>query len=426
MSNGPNHNGGIVIFGPDGKLYVVIGDLNRNGQLQNFASGSAPDDTGVIFRLNADGSVPSDNPFAAQGGNLVKYYAYGIRNSFGMAFDPLTEKLWTTENGPDAYDEINLAEPGFNSGWEQIMGPDSRDPQGAGDLFTVPGSHYSDPEFSWQNPVGPTGIAFLDSTALGLQYQNDLFVGDINNGTLYHFELDGARSALELDSPLADLVADSDSELAQVVFGTGFSGITDVKRGPDGLLYIVSFGEGKIYVVLPVASSALAIGASSLPEAEVGVPYSAGLNISGGVLPYTVVISRGAIPGGLNVDSGGISGTPTETGKASFTAQVTDQQGVSASAKLKIKVRKALSLSTEALKTGSASRAYRLRLKAKGGVKPYSWSLLSGALPAGLSLDSAGGLISGTPSGSGSAAIVIEVTDPLGGSAQKSFTLTVE
>ncbi|MGH7843596.1 MAG: PQQ-dependent sugar dehydrogenase, partial [Candidatus Binatia bacterium] len=205
VSSGPNHNGGVVIFGPDGKLYVVIGDLNRNGQLQNFASGPAPDDTGVIFRINADGSVPADNPFAAQGGNLARYYAYGIRNSFGMAFDPLTEKLWTTENGPDAYDEINLVEPGFNSGWEQIMGPDSRDLQGTGDLFTVSGSQYSDPEFSWQNPVGPTGIVFLNSTALGLQYQNDLFVGDINNGTLYHFSLNGARNGLDLESPLADL-----------------------------------------------------------------------------------------------------------------------------------------------------------------------------------------------------------------------------
>ena len=426
VSSGPNHNGGIVTFGPDGKLYIVIGDLNRNGQLQNFASGPAPDDTGVIFRLDADGSVPTDNPFAAQGGNLAKYYAYGIRNSFGMAFDPLTEKLWMTENGPDAYDEINLVEPGFNSGWEQIMGPDSRDPQGTGDLFTVSGSHYSDPEFSWQNPVGPTGIVFLNSTALGLQYQNDLFVGDINNGTLYHFSLNGARNGLDLESPLADLVADNESELDDVVFGTGFSGITDVKVGPDGLLYVVSFGEGKIYVVSPATSSPLAIGAPSLSEAEVGVPYGAGLSITGGLSPYAVVISRGSIPGGLNIDSGGIAGTPTEDGKASFTVQVTDQQGASVSAKLKIKVLKALSISTEALKTGSVGRAYRVRLKSKGGQKPYSWSLLSGALPSGFSLDSAAGLISGTPSSSGSAALVIEVTDPLGGSVQKSFTLTVE
>ncbi|MBI3326662.1 MAG: PQQ-dependent sugar dehydrogenase, partial [Nitrospinae bacterium] len=111
---GPNHNGGTIIFGPDGKLYGVIGDLNRAGQLQNFRAGPPPDDTSVIFRLNDDGTIPSDNPFGAQGGNLTRYYAYGIRNSFGLAFDPLTDRLWMTENGPANFDDINLVAPGFN------------------------------------------------------------------------------------------------------------------------------------------------------------------------------------------------------------------------------------------------------------------------------------------------------------------------
>jgi glucose/arabinose dehydrogenase len=96
VTPGPNHNGGVILFGPDGKLYVVIGDLNHNGQLQNIATGPPPDDTGVILRLNDDGSVPLDNPFVSLGGNLAKYYAYGFRNSFGMAFDPVTAKLWMT------------------------------------------------------------------------------------------------------------------------------------------------------------------------------------------------------------------------------------------------------------------------------------------------------------------------------------------
>ena len=119
---GPNHDGGVITFGPDGKLSVVIGDLNRNGQLQNFPSG-APDDTSVILRLNEDGSIPPDNPFAAEGGKLAKYYAYGIRNSFGLAFDPVTDSLWLTENGTASFDEINVVDPGFNSGWAQLMGP---------------------------------------------------------------------------------------------------------------------------------------------------------------------------------------------------------------------------------------------------------------------------------------------------------------
>src|SRR5678815_5974114 len=81
------------IFGPDGRLYIVIGDLNRDGQLQNFSGGPSPDNTSVIFRIDDDGGAPNDNPFASQPG-LAKYYAYGIRNSFGLAFDPVTGDLW--------------------------------------------------------------------------------------------------------------------------------------------------------------------------------------------------------------------------------------------------------------------------------------------------------------------------------------------
>jgi glucose/arabinose dehydrogenase len=250
VTPGPNHDGGIITFGPDGKLYVVIGDLNRRGQLQNFPNGPPPDDTGVILRLNDDGTIPDDNPFFAEGGNLAKYYAYGIRNSFGMTFDPLTNQLWMTENGPENFDEINLVEPGFNGGWVQIHGPDERDPQGIEDLFLVPGSHYSDPEFSWLQTVAPTGPVFLNSVELGEQYENDFFVGDFNRGVLYRFKLNETRDGFAFENPdLADLVADSDGELDELVFGTGFGGITDLKVGPDGLLYIVSITRGKIYVI---------------------------------------------------------------------------------------------------------------------------------------------------------------------------------
>jgi glucose/arabinose dehydrogenase len=121
---GANHNGGVIAFGPDEKLYVIIGDLNRNGQLQNFTDigAPAPDDTSVILRLNDNGTSPTDNPFSSDPNNILsRYYAYGVRNSFGMAFDPVTGELWDTENGENTFDEINLVEPGFNSGWEFIM-----------------------------------------------------------------------------------------------------------------------------------------------------------------------------------------------------------------------------------------------------------------------------------------------------------------
>ena len=259
VTPGPNHDGGVILFGPDGKLYIVIGDLNRNGQLQNVATGPAPDDTGVILRLNADGTVPTDNPFSALGGNLAKYYAYGVRNSFGMAFDPVTGKLWMTENGPSQYDEINLIEPGFNSGWNQLMGPDARDPQGVADLVQFAGSHYADPRFSWLDPVAPTAIAFQSSGALGTAYTNHAFVGDFNNGTLYHFVPNGSRNGFAFTGGgLADLVADSPAEIDETIFGTGFgarfAGITDLEVGPDGRLYVLTYG-GSIFAISRVATA---------------------------------------------------------------------------------------------------------------------------------------------------------------------------
>src|SRR6266404_1872468 len=149
-----NHNGGVLKFGPDGKLYIVIGDNGRRGWMQNLPcgptatcpgptvqddqfGGPAPDNahfTGVILRLNDDGTTPTDNPFfafgAALGGeagaNIQKIYSYGHRNGFGMAFDPVTGSLWETENADDAYSELNRIIPGMNGGWIQFAGPLSR------------------------------------------------------------------------------------------------------------------------------------------------------------------------------------------------------------------------------------------------------------------------------------------------------------
>jgi aldose sugar dehydrogenase len=120
-----------------------------------------------------DGAAPTDNSFFDSnvngGGNneLSKYFAYGIRNSFGLTVDPLTGTLWMTENGPKNYDEINIVEQGFNSGWEQVMGPIGRNNKNTDDLVQLDGSHYADPVFSWLESIGITDIEFLDSTKLG-------------------------------------------------------------------------------------------------------------------------------------------------------------------------------------------------------------------------------------------------------------------
>jgi hypothetical protein len=189
-----NHDGGVIRFGPDGKLYIYMGDNGRRGQMQNLPDGpgcitppctgipqgNLPDDqfggpepdnahlTGVILRLNDDGTTPSDNPFVLAGtvrggeagANLQKVFAYGIRNGFGMAFDPFSGKLWEAQNGDDSFTELNLVEQGINLGWIQIMGPVSRIAQFKG-IETSP-EFFGLQQLRWP----PTNIADTSEEAL--------------------------------------------------------------------------------------------------------------------------------------------------------------------------------------------------------------------------------------------------------------------
>ena len=219
---------------------------------QNFDEDVDPDGRAGLLRITQDGQPVGqgiiDNKFP-----LNLYYAYGIRNSFGMDFDPVTRNLWDTENGPDYGDEINLVTPGFNSGAEKVFGINSNQlDSGELENFDNKGE-YSDPEFVWNVPVGPTALKFLNSTRYGEEYENDIFVGDINNGNLYHFDLNEKRTELKLSDDLEDKVADDLHELEPVIFGRGFGGITDIQIGKDGYLYILA--NGAIYRIIPTVNS---------------------------------------------------------------------------------------------------------------------------------------------------------------------------
>jgi aldose sugar dehydrogenase len=193
---------------------------------------------------------------------LDMYYAYGIRNSFGIAFDPLTEKLWDTENGGN-YDEINLVEPGFNSGWEKVIGKASlQEGFDRDDLVDFEGKgKYSDPEFSWATEsdfrTAPTSIVFFDSDKLGIEYENEIFTGDVR-GNIYHFKLDNDRMKLILSGPLADEVANDFSEIEDLIFAEFPGVITDLKVGPDGYLYVLLFQQagqenGELFRIVPLS-----------------------------------------------------------------------------------------------------------------------------------------------------------------------------
>jgi glucose/arabinose dehydrogenase len=248
---GPNHDGGKLAIGPDRMLYGVIGDLNRDGMLQNVRDGPLPDATSMIFRIDYNGNGIG-NPLSGGGADLSKYYAYGVRNSFGFDFDPLTGILWDVEDGPTEFDEINIVLPGFNSGWQQVMGPIAREGITTDDLVQFQGSHYSDPIFSWLRSEGVTDMEIFNSSSLGERYTYNMFVGDINNGNLYFFTINSNRTGLDLGgiTGLEDLVADNNEELTPLIFGRGFSGgITDLETGPDGNLYILTL-SGDLYRIV--------------------------------------------------------------------------------------------------------------------------------------------------------------------------------
>ncbi|MFC5477858.1 PQQ-dependent sugar dehydrogenase [Massilia suwonensis] len=311
-----NHNGGPMRFGPDGKLYVFTGDLGRRSRMQNLPNGpflTAPlvDDTfggpapdsahlsGVVMRLNDDGTTPASNPFfgagAAIGGEvgtgIQKVFSYGHRNGFGMAFDPRGGFLWLTENADDAFSELNRVIPGMNGGWIQMMGPQSRMAQfkqiettefgsalqqrrfpptrlaytaslARSRMYMLPGATYVDPQFSWRYEVGPSGTAFIRDNSLGAEYAGTLWIGSSRpfaptgptGGSLYRLRLTSDRLSVDTsaDARLADKVADNltkfdPTESESLLIGRGFGVTPSIEQGPDGNLYVVSITDGVVY-----------------------------------------------------------------------------------------------------------------------------------------------------------------------------------
>jgi glucose/arabinose dehydrogenase len=295
------------------KLLIFVGDLGRRGQMQNLVNGpfgpGQPDDqfggpepdnahlSGVVLRLNDDGTTPAGNPFydygvlvgGEVGANLQRVFAFGFRNGFGIAVDPRSGDLWAQENGDDSFSEINRVEPGTNGGWVQAMGPIARiaefkgietSPQFFGlqqvrwspeliadtpaealsRLNVLPESKYSDPEFSWKFEVAPGGIGFVESRALGREFAGDLFVGaarpTLEGGYLFRFNLSDDRRSVDLsaDPRLADRVADNVAkfeitESESLLIGRNFGVGTDIETGPNGNVYVVSLSNGAIYEI---------------------------------------------------------------------------------------------------------------------------------------------------------------------------------
>lgn len=303
-----NHNGGKTMFGPDGKLYVFMGDNGRRGWMQNLTEGVGPDGqddqfggpepdnahlTGVILRLNDDGTTPDDNPFVdvitGQGeevdANIHKVFAYGMRNGFGMAFDPATGQLWEAQNGDDSGTEINRIDAGSNGGWIQIMGrldhiadfkaietsPQyfglqqirwpptliADTPQEAFDrLFMLPGAHYQDPLLSWKYEIAPAGLGFV-GPGLGPDYFGNIIIGGATallfDGHLFRLQPSSDRMDLDLSGVGDRVIQDADKwdihGSESLLFGKGFGITTDIVTAPNGNLFVVSLSKGAVYQI---------------------------------------------------------------------------------------------------------------------------------------------------------------------------------
>src|SRR5262249_3958045 len=221
--------------------------------------------------------------------NIQKIYAYGVRNGFGMAFDPYSGNLWDQENGDDAFDEMNRVTAGSNNGWVQIMGPSSRvaefkqiestygakvlqqlrwPPTNIADtpaaalqrLYMLPGAHYNEPEFSWKYAIPAAPLGFVQGRGLGPQYEGNMFVGAartfLYGGFLFRFNMTADRLHFDFnDNPLLiDRVADNTdkfdiTESAPLLIGQNFGITTDIQTGPNGNVFIVSNTNGAVYEI---------------------------------------------------------------------------------------------------------------------------------------------------------------------------------
>lgn len=202
------HNGGRILFGPDRKLYAIVGEAENPANSQNIGI-----DAGKLLRISQDGQIPPDNPFP---GNPV--WAYGIRNSYGFTFDPLTGFLWETENGPECNDELNRIQKGMNYGWgpHETCSTPPPPPQNTNQDGPSPVL----PQVWFTPTIAPTGIAFCVGCGIS-GAEGTFFSGDVNTRRIRRSTLSGNRQQI----------------VSTVIVYTHSSGILSMERGPQNAVY---------------------------------------------------------------------------------------------------------------------------------------------------------------------------------------------
>jgi glucose/arabinose dehydrogenase len=242
----PIHNGGNIYFGPDGKLYVSVGD---NGNWINAQDLTLPN--GKIHRINPDGTIPDDNPVFTQTGTLPSIYAFGLRNSFDFTFDPLSPgRIFATENGPNCDDELNRIEAGYNYGWRFNYPCEDNDPDPT----------YNTIDAFWFLPQAicceaPTGVIVYTGHQIP-QWRNHLFMATYNGtGKLRHFYLNADRTL---------------SQDVNVV--EGVTPNMDLANGPDGALWFIDGGGWNNGTVRRLVGTGVLPTSTPVPTAPPSTP----------------------------------------------------------------------------------------------------------------------------------------------------------
>ena len=218
--DGGNHFGSRLAFGPDGTLFVTLGERFTFQPAQDLAT-----HLGKIVRINPDGSVPADNPFVGQEGALPEIWSYGHRNPQGAAIHPETGKLWETEFGPLGADELNIPQAGKNYGWPAVSWGKHYDGTDIPDPPTHP--EFADAIAHWNPVISPSGIAFYTADAIP-GWKGNLLIGGLSSEAIIRLTLDGEKVSAEERIPMG-------------------ARIRDVAQGPDGAVYaLTDESDGKV------------------------------------------------------------------------------------------------------------------------------------------------------------------------------------
>ena len=401
-----DHPGGDIGFGPDGYLYIAVGDGSSDGELLATA-GDLDSWRGKLLRIDVDGAppytVPPDNPYVTDPQALPEIWASGLHNPSRFAFDRLRGDIYIADQGESQAEEINFqvgkSEGGEDYGWSVMEGSQCTNPAECDQTgLALPVAEYGRNE-----GCAVTGGLIYRGQAYP-ELRGIYFHGDICSGQIWGLTGNGITW---------DYGVVRDAGFPVKAFG----------QDEDGNLYIADHTNGDIYLL----KQGPRLLTDSLPDGEIEKPYEFTLQIRGGVPPYTWTLVDGNLPTGLALesDSGIIRGTPTVIETANFTLQVEDADLNIDTRELTLQINPPpLVINTEVLPDAGVSQPYHQVLQPGGGIPPYTWILDSGALPPGINLD-AGGVLSGIPPIQGVYDFEIRLTDSVGVSVQQAYTLKV-